>query len=308
MEPRARGVRPRERREPRVPARPRADRQPGGRSTLVRHDRHAPGTCGPARGEAGSTASTREADLFRTILERGPGSTGGLAYREVTSVLEDRRGSLWVGTWGKGLSPARRRKAPSSSGSRAPPDPPFALNTVLALAEQPDGTVWAGSMAGLFRIDPTQRERDRQRARAGGPSRASAPGTSTPCWWIAPGRLWVGTGGGGLHRLEPDGRSFARFVSDAADADEPERRLRHDDARRDRTARSGSERARAASTPSTRESSSLGALPPVAFGSRDDRPPPRHGDPREQARDDLGRNGRRRPGEHRQGRPAAAGA
>jgi signal transduction histidine kinase/streptogramin lyase len=32
------------------------------------------------------------------------------------------------------------------------------------------------------------------------------------------GTLWVGTGGGGLHRLDADGRSFARFLHDASDA------------------------------------------------------------------------------------------
>jgi ligand-binding sensor domain-containing protein/signal transduction histidine kinase len=153
--------------------------------------------------------------LFRTILERGPGSPGGLAYREVTSVLEDRRGSLWVGTWGKGLS---RRDAHGAefAGIAAPPDPPFALNTVLALAEQPDGTVWAGSMTGLFRIDPKSGTVSAS-ARTPKDPRGVGPGYVDAVLVDRKGALWVGTGGGGLHRLEADGRSFARFVTDAAD-------------------------------------------------------------------------------------------
>jgi len=155
------------------------------------------------------------ADLFRVVLERRPGSTAGIPYREVTSVLEDRRGSLWVGTWGKGLS---RRGAPGEDfvGIEAPPDPQFALNTVLALAEQPDGTVWAGSMAGLFRID----SRDRKAipcTRAPQDPRGLGPGYVNAVVVDRSGTLWVGTGGGGLHRLEPDGRSFARFTGDSAD-------------------------------------------------------------------------------------------
>ena len=154
-------------------------------------------------------------ELFSTILEKGPGSTGGLAYREVTSVLEDRRGSLWVGTWGKGLS----RRDPQGTdfvGIAAPPDPPSALNTVLALAEQRDGTVWAGSMAGLVRIDPRNGRAVPVALDAKG-GRGASLGYFDAVVVDRSGTLWVGTGGGGLHRLEPGGHSFARFVSDPAD-------------------------------------------------------------------------------------------
>jgi signal transduction histidine kinase/ligand-binding sensor domain-containing protein len=156
------------------------------------------------------------ADLFRAILERRPGSTAGLPYREVTSVLGDKNGSLWVGTWGKGLSRRDPKKA-DFAGVAPPPDPPMALSTVLALAEQPDGTVWAGSMAGLFRIDP------RTGSALSMPRMPQAPHGLAPGYVDAllvdrTGTLWIGTGGGGLHRLEQDGRSFARFLSDASDA------------------------------------------------------------------------------------------
>ena len=67
------------------------------------------------------------ADLFRTILERRPGSTAGLPYREVTSVLGDKNGTLWVGSWGKGLSRRDPKKADFDRIS-PPPDPPNAFN------------------------------------------------------------------------------------------------------------------------------------------------------------------------------------
>jgi ligand-binding sensor domain-containing protein len=154
-------------------------------------------------------------ELFRTILERRPGSSGGLPYREVTAVLEDRLGSLWVGTWGKGLS---RRDSPEEKfvGIAAPPEPPLALNTVLTIAEQQDGTVWAGSMAGLFRI-----ERRTSKVTAAGQVPKDPHGLGSgyvdAVLVDRAGTLWVGTGGGGLHRLEPDGRSFKRFVPDPSD-------------------------------------------------------------------------------------------
>jgi signal transduction histidine kinase/streptogramin lyase len=120
-----------------------------------------------------------------------------------------------VGTWGKGLS---RREAAGAEfvGVAAPPEPQGALSTVLALADQQDGTVWAASMSGLFRIDPRSGNVTAS-ARAPQDPHGLAPGYVDALLLDRSGTLWVGTGGGGLHRLEADGRSFARFVSDPAD-------------------------------------------------------------------------------------------
>jgi signal transduction histidine kinase/ligand-binding sensor domain-containing protein len=155
------------------------------------------------------------ADPFRTILERKPGSSDGLPYREVTSVLGGKQGTLWVGTWGKGLS-RRGPKGPEFEGIAAPPDPPLAMNTVLSLAEQTDGTVWAGAMGGLFRIDRGSVKATPMAGASQGP-RALGPGYVNAVLVDHAGTLWVGTGGGGLHRLAADGASFDRFVRDAND-------------------------------------------------------------------------------------------
>jgi ligand-binding sensor domain-containing protein len=141
--------------------------------------------------------------------------------------MEDRRGNLWVGTWGKGLSRSESNGAQSANGAEfangaqfesieAPPDPPLGLNTPLALAEQEDGTVWAGSMVSLFRIDPRSGKAISFSHAAQDPH-GLGPGFVDAVLVDRSGTLWVGTGGSGLHRLEPDGRSFTRFVSDPAD-------------------------------------------------------------------------------------------
>jgi ligand-binding sensor domain-containing protein len=91
-------------------------------------------------------------DLFRADLE--------VPYREITSVFEDREGRLWIGTWGKGLF-HRDSATGGFVGIVPPPEPPLALNTVLSLAQQADGSLWAGAMAGPSRIDTRTRRATR---------------------------------------------------------------------------------------------------------------------------------------------------
>jgi ligand-binding sensor domain-containing protein len=153
-------------------------------------------------------------NIFRSVLERQPGSDRGLPYREVTSVLEDKDGHLWLGTWGKGLF-RRDAAGEAFSGIDAPPDPPLALNTVLSLAQQPDGTVWAGAMAGLVRIDPRTGKATAMPESPANP-RGLGPGYINDVLVDRAGALWVGVGGYGLYRRELDG-GFKRFASDDAD-------------------------------------------------------------------------------------------
>ncbi|HEX4824159.1 MAG TPA: two-component regulator propeller domain-containing protein [Candidatus Polarisedimenticolaceae bacterium] len=140
-------------------------------------------------------------DLFHVTLEPK------LPYREITALDEDKSGTLWVGTWGKGLF--RLGRNGDFSGIAPPDDPPLALRTVLSLAEQADGTMWAASMASLTRIDPVRGTATAIPVPSTGYRNAVAVDRA--------GTLWVGTGGSGLFRLERDGRSFTRFHADSAD-------------------------------------------------------------------------------------------
>jgi PAS domain S-box-containing protein len=67
-------------------------------------------------------------------------------HDEVTALLEDREGPLWIGTHGAGLQRyASGRLEPAPMGrDLAPP-------TVLALAEDPEGSLWVGTDRGLER-------------------------------------------------------------------------------------------------------------------------------------------------------------
>jgi signal transduction histidine kinase/streptogramin lyase len=171
----------------------------------------------------------------------------------IQSVLEDRDGLLWVGTFG-GLATLDR-----ASGRFSPVPGPggvLASQPVQALLQTPDGAVWIGTRsAGVFRRDPTGKWTNLSASNAqlsddyvrvlyadragnlwvgtdvGGLDRvdraghlqvfrhsATDPGSLPDdrvhaVWEAADGTLWVGTGFG-LARLRPHGTRFVNLFED----------------------------------------------------------------------------------------------
>ncbi|MCB9448578.1 MAG: SpoIIE family protein phosphatase [Flavobacteriales bacterium] len=106
--------------------------------------------------EGGISVWNRKLDEFSHIEKDGP---EGLTHQSVISLLKDSRGKIWAGTWGRGLQaydPAtgkftHYRKA--NPGTR--PGGLYVSNqTVLSLAEDPKGKIWAGTFAGINIYDP----------------------------------------------------------------------------------------------------------------------------------------------------------
>jgi signal transduction histidine kinase/ligand-binding sensor domain-containing protein len=123
---------------------------------------------------------------------------GGARDGDITAVLEDSRGRLWLGStrnivWADDHAGA----------STAVPGTP------LSLCEDRQGDVWIGSTGGLSRFHVAR-----------GVLEPVTTGGGTGWVWALHvdrrGRLWLGSGGGGLHRRREDG-TFERFVHDAAD-------------------------------------------------------------------------------------------
>ncbi|HXI03078.1 MAG TPA: two-component regulator propeller domain-containing protein, partial [Candidatus Saccharimonadales bacterium] len=157
-----------------------------------------------------------DSGLFATILEKR-GDGGGLPEGEVTSVLEGSDGTLWIGTWGKGL--CRRGAGDVVTDVAAlhfPGEESEAeAETVLALAEEPGGDLWMGTMSALFRIGIGGRLEHVYR-HSGNDPEGLGRGYVNALWLDRSDRLWVGTGGGGLHRLDPGKETFVHFLHDPA--------------------------------------------------------------------------------------------
>ncbi len=117
--------------------------------------------------------------------------TNGLSNLFVWSVLQTRKGDLYVGTWGGGLMVRRgdHFETPEALGAITAP--------VVSLYEGRDGGLWIGTTSGLYRYDGAKAICVADKARLAFPDiRAIA---ETP-----DGTLWLGMSGGGLGQLRGD--------------------------------------------------------------------------------------------------------
>ena len=113
------------------------------------------------------------------------GAAEGLVSPFVWSVLEDRQGQIWAGTWGGGLfrlADGKFVRQFELSELSAP---------VTALLESPPGTLWIGTGTGLMRYAGGKLE---NLARLGGAASGAVRSLATG----KAGEIWLGTQGAGL--------------------------------------------------------------------------------------------------------------
>lgn len=155
-------------------------------------------------------------------LKPEPYNPNSLIDRSVLSIQEDRSGLVWIGT-SNGLDrydPATKQ----FTHYRHDPQNPYSItnNVVFAIRESRylhDGSLWIGTRGGLNRLDPKTGRFIRY------PNNPSDPGGLSHDFILTVheeenGILWVGSGGGGLFRLEPDhlrgSKHFTNYKHDPA--------------------------------------------------------------------------------------------
>ncbi len=147
-----------------------------------------------------------------TVLRGGPSVREGLRFGEVTALLTEADGRLFVGTFSAGVM--MRAAGATTFAPLGSHEPSEDLAPVFSLASTRAGVVWVGSATALVGFDPKGRVIRRLRHDPSEPS-SLGPGYVTSIHEDRQGRLWVGTGGGGLHRFDADGTHLKRFVHDA---------------------------------------------------------------------------------------------
>ena len=125
--------------------------------------------------------------------------SSGAQAGEVRALLEDRDGTLWVGTLGHGVIRISEGKATSFTTTEGLPS-----DEVLGLYEDRAGTVWLGTAGGLARYDGR-----------GGFAQVNAQGPLSKRVILsitedAEGRLWMGTDAG-VARFDKDKKEVTLF-------------------------------------------------------------------------------------------------
>lgn len=125
--------------------------------------------------------------------------------QEISSLLVDRAGRLWIGLLVPRIEVRSARSAPRS----------FAIPFIPLRIVEADDAIWVGCSDGLLRVDPRT---GALRKVLHDPNDPASLGHGW-VWAIhhdRRGRLWVGTGEGGLQRMREDG-GFVRFTHDPDD-------------------------------------------------------------------------------------------
>ncbi len=147
---------------------------------------------------------------------------GSLSDDVVTSLYEDRGGTLWVGTYTGGLNklaPGAGGKGPRTFAHfRHDPRDPSSLSNdfVMSIFEDASGTLWVGTIdGGLNRFDPNTGGFTRIWTDPDDPEGLS-DNSIFAILEDPSGDLWIGTADG-LNRLNPRTGKVVRFLSDPDD-------------------------------------------------------------------------------------------
>ena len=160
--------------------------------------------CGSSSGDGGLYRLDAKDGSFRRL-------DLGVPDPEVTAVLVDRRGVLWVG----GTDGLVRRE-PDGTTKRLTSADGLPKNAyVMALLEDRDGRVWVGTRGGLVRVEAAAEPRAPPRMRVYGVREGLPAPRVESLLQTSDGTLWVGTTQG-LARWAPgetaDGREFESYT------------------------------------------------------------------------------------------------
>jgi len=147
------------------------------------------------------------------LHEFDPANPSSLPDNHVRSIMQDSRGTFWIGTGGGGLN--RLDPATGAFTRVVGPDSlDIAHDWVETILEDRDGRIWVGTLGGgVSRLDP--RTGDVTRYRPGGSESLSHPLVNV-LYEDGDGRIWAGTDRG-LDLWNPDADGFHTFVHDPSD-------------------------------------------------------------------------------------------
>jgi PAS domain S-box-containing protein len=164
-----------------------------------------------------------------TRYRHDPDDPDSLSLDHVQSVYEDRSGVLWIGTLGGGLDRFDENAAGEAIFTHFQNDPedPTSLssNQVMSIHQDPSGTLWVGTFGGgLNQLTPKGAEMAGEQHAAfvryqHDPSdpHSLSHDVAVSIFEDQEGMLWVGTGGGGVNKLDLQPKAFAVYHNEPGD-------------------------------------------------------------------------------------------
>ncbi|MBN2430318.1 MAG: response regulator [Acidobacteria bacterium] len=151
------------------------------------------------------------------IYRHDPQDPLSLADSYIWTLFIDSQDRLWIGTYNGGLNRYEYQTNTFQRILHSPRDGrSLSNNTVRAIAETGDGSIWIGTDNGLNRMDPATGECRRYLYRKKEPGSLSDNIVLALC--VDPeNRLWVGTRTGGLNLYQQETDDFRRFLYEPSD-------------------------------------------------------------------------------------------
>jgi ligand-binding sensor domain-containing protein len=154
-------------------------------------------------------SKSKSSSTFFHLLNDKPGQQQKLSSSKVMAVLEDKQGTLWIGTDGGGLncikSGSNKTIVYNSANSGLMND------AVWALAEDSSGNIWIGNYQGGLHV--FNKITEKIRSFPSGQNNPHALGNNRILALLSgnDGTIWIGTRGGGLFRLDPASEIFKSY-------------------------------------------------------------------------------------------------
>jgi ligand-binding sensor domain-containing protein/two-component sensor histidine kinase len=147
------------------------------------------------------------------VYKNNPGNKSSLSSNWIMKVIQDRRGSLWIATFGGGLNRLNPETDRFSVFKNDPLNPgSLSDNDVISLCEDQSGIIWIGTHLGkgINRYDRSRNKFTHYKNIPGDPTSLS----DNVIWAFSEdreGKIWIGTYRGGLNEFDRKTHKFKSF-------------------------------------------------------------------------------------------------
>lgn len=151
-------------------------------------------------------------------LENDPGRRGSLSNNSIYSIYEDKRGDIWIGTYGGGVNFFNIEGDNFWVLTHIHNDDNSLRNQIVNVVEKNGEELWVGSEGGISIINLKTNNYQHLYHTEGNLNSLR----SNAVWTIhfdKNGNVWVGTWAGGLSRIDARTNKFHHYMFDASDPD-----------------------------------------------------------------------------------------